>query len=128
MGKFNSDDYIINYCGQESLGRNGVALILNKRVQYAVLGCSLKNDRMFSVRFQGKPFNITVKSMAQPLMLKKLKLTNSRRSSRIYTKKKHPFHHRGLECKQGNQEMLGVTGKFGLRVQNEAGERLTEFC
>ena len=66
--------------------------------------------------------------MPQPLMLKKLKLTNSRISSRIYTKKNHPFHHRGLECKQGNQEILGVTGKFGLRVQNEAGERLTEFC
>ena len=58
MGEFNSDDHYI-YCGQESLNKNGVALIVNKRVQNAVLGCSLKNDRMFSVRFQGKPFNIT---------------------------------------------------------------------
>ena len=74
MGEFNSDDHCIYYCGQESLGRNGVALIINKRIQYAVLGCSLKNDRMFSDHFQGKPFNITVKSMAQPPMLKKLKL------------------------------------------------------
>ena len=60
MGKFNSDDHNIYYCGQESLGRNGVAIMVNKRVQNAVLGCNLKNDRMMSVHFQGKPFNITV--------------------------------------------------------------------
>ena len=60
MGEFNSDDHYIYYCGQESLRRNGVALIVNIRVWNAVLGCNLKNDRMISVRFQGKPFNITV--------------------------------------------------------------------
>ena len=60
MGDFNSDDHYIYYCGQESLRRNGVAIIVNKRVQNAVLGCSLKNDRMISVHFQGKPFSITV--------------------------------------------------------------------
>ena len=60
MGEFNSDDHYIYYCGQESLRRNGVATIVNKRVQNAVLGGSLKNDRMISVHFQGKPFNITV--------------------------------------------------------------------
>jgi len=60
MGEFNSDDNYIYYCGQESLRRNGVAIVVNKRVQNAVLGCNLKNDRMISVRFQGKPFNITV--------------------------------------------------------------------
>ena len=60
MGEFNSDDHYIYYCGQESLRRNGVAIIVNKRVQNAVLGCNLKNDRMISVRFQGKPFNIMV--------------------------------------------------------------------
>ena len=60
MGEFNLDDHYIYYCGQESLRRNGVALLVNKRVQNAVLGCSPKNDRMISVRFQGKPFNITV--------------------------------------------------------------------
>ena len=60
MGEFNSDDHYIYYCGKESLRRNGVAIIVNKRVPNAVLGCNLKNDRMFSVRFQGKPFNITV--------------------------------------------------------------------
>ena len=60
MGKFNSDYHYIYYCGQESLRRNGVAIIVNKRVQNAVLGCNLKNDRRISVHFQGKPFNITV--------------------------------------------------------------------
>ena len=60
IGEFNSDDHYIYYCGQESLRRNGVAIMVNKRVQNAVLGCNLKSDRMISVRFQGKPFNITV--------------------------------------------------------------------
>ena len=60
MGEFNSDDHYIYYCGQESLTRNGVVIIVNKRVRNAVLAYNLKNDRMISVRFQGKPFNITV--------------------------------------------------------------------
>ena len=60
MGEFNSDDHYIYYCGQKSLRRNGVAIIVNKRVRNAVLGCNLKNNRMISVRPQGKPFNITV--------------------------------------------------------------------
>ena len=60
MDEFNSDDNYTYYCGQESLKRNGVAIIVNKRVRNAVLGCDLKNDRMISVHFQGKPFNITV--------------------------------------------------------------------
>ena len=60
MGEFNSDDHYIYYCGQESLRRNGVVLIVNKRVRNAVLGCNLKNNRMISVHFQGKPFIITV--------------------------------------------------------------------
>ena len=66
MGEFNSDDHYIYYCGQESLRRNGVALIVNKRVQNAVLGCNLKNDRMIPIRFQGKPFNITVIQVYAP--------------------------------------------------------------
>ena len=60
MGEYNSDDHYIYYCGQESLRRNGIAIVVNKRVQNAVLRCNLKNDRMISVCFQGKPFNITV--------------------------------------------------------------------
>ena len=66
MGEFNSDDHYIYYCGQESLRRNGVAIMVNERVQNAVLGCSLKNDRMISVCFQGKPFNTTVIQVYAP--------------------------------------------------------------
>ena len=66
MGEFNSDDRYIYYCGQESLRRNGVAIMVNKRVQNAVLGCNLKNDRMISVHFQGEPFNMTVIQVYAP--------------------------------------------------------------
>ena len=66
MGEFNSDDHYIYYCGQESLRRNGVAIMVNKRVRNAVLGCNLKNDRIISVCFQGKPFNITVIQVYAP--------------------------------------------------------------
>ena len=66
MGECNSDDNFIYYCGQESLRRNGIAIMVNKRVRNAVLGCNLKNDRMISVRFQGKPFNITVIQVCAP--------------------------------------------------------------
>ena len=71
MGEFNSDDHYIHYCGQDSHRRNGVVIVVNKRVPNAVLGCNLKNDRMISVHLQGKPFNIMVsKSMPQPVTLK----------------------------------------------------------
>ena len=66
MGEFNSDDHYIYYCEQESLRRNGEAIMVNKRVHNAVLGCNLKNDRMISVCFQGKPFNITVIQVYAP--------------------------------------------------------------
>ena len=104
MGKSNSDDHYIYYCGQGSLRINGVALIVNKRVQNAVLGCNLKNDRMISVCFQGKPFYITVIKVYAPT-------TNAKEAEveqfyddvqdllEIAPKKKCPFHHRGLECK-----------------------------
>ena len=75
MGEFHSDDHYIYYCRQESLRRNGVAIMVNRRVRNAVLGCNLKNDRMISVRFQGKPFISQLsKSMPQPVTLKKPKL------------------------------------------------------
>ena len=78
MGEFNSDDYYIYYCGLESFRRNEIALIVNQRDQDEVLGCNLKNDKMISLYFQSKPFNITViLAYAQPLMLKKLKLNGS---------------------------------------------------
>ena len=66
IGEFNSDDHCIYYCGQESLRRNGVAIMVNKRVRNAVLGCSLKNNKMISVCFQGKPFSITVIQVYAP--------------------------------------------------------------
>ena len=66
MADFNSDDHYIYYCGQESLRRNGIAIIVNKRVWNEVLGCSLKNDRVISIHFQGKPFNITVIQVYAP--------------------------------------------------------------
>ena len=104
MVEFNSDDHYIYYYGQESLRRNGVATIVNKRVQNAILGCNLKNDRMISLCFQGKPFNITVIQDYAPTSnteeteveqfyedLQDLLLT--------YTQKRSPFHYRGLECK-----------------------------
>ena len=78
MGEFNSGDHYIYYCRQESLRRNGVAIMVNKRVQNAVLGCNLQNGRMISVCLQGKPFNVTViKAYAPTSKLKKLKLNGS---------------------------------------------------
>ena len=133
IGKFNTDDHYIYHCGQESLRRNEVVIIVNKRVWSTVHGCNLKNDRMISVYFQGKPCSITVIQVYAPI-------TNAKeveakwvpwkptRSSRSNTKKGCTFHHRGLESKVGSQEISAVTGKFGLGVQNEAEQRLTEFC
>ena len=78
MDKFNSEDHYIYYCGQESLRRNGVAIIANIRAQNAALGCNLKNDRMISVCYQGKPFNITIIQVYAPTTNgKKLKLNGS---------------------------------------------------
>ena len=85
MGEFNSDDHYIYYCGQESLRRNGVAILVNKRVRNAVLGCNFKNDRMISVCFQGKPFNITVIQVyVTTKMLKKLKLNGSMKTYKTF--------------------------------------------
>ena len=133
MGEFNSDDHYIYYCGQESLRRNGTAIMVNKRVQNAVPGCNLKNDRMISVRFQGKPFNITV---IQVYVL--ISNTEEAEVERFYedledllelTPKKDVLFIIGdWNAKVRNQETPGVTGKFGLGVQNEAGHRLIEFC
>ena len=133
MGEFNSDDHYIYYCGQESLRRNGVAMMVNKRVQNAVLGCNLKNDRMISVHFQGKPFNITVIQAYAPT-----RNTEEAEVERFYedlqdllqlTPKKDVLFIIGdWDAKVGSQETPGVTGKFGLGIWNEAGQRLIEFC
>jgi len=85
MGEFNSDDHYIYYCRQESLRRNGVAIMVNKRVQNAVPGCNLKNDRMISVRFQGKPFNITLVQVYAPTSnTEELKLNGSIKTDKIF--------------------------------------------
>ena len=133
MSEFNSDDHFIYYYGQESLRRNGAAIIVNKRVQNAVLGCNLKNDRMISVHFQGKPFNITVIQAYAP--------TSNAEEAEIewfyedlqdlleLTPKKDTLFIIGdWNAKVGSQVTPGITGKFGLGVQNEAGQRLIEFC
>ena len=133
MGEFNSDDYYINCCGQESLRRNGVAIIANKRVQNAVLGCNLKNHRMISVHFQGKPFSIIVIQVYAPT-------SNGEEAEvewfykdlqdllELTPKKGVLFIIRDWNAKVGSQETPGVTGKFGLGIQNEARQRLIEFC
>ena len=85
MGEFNSDDHYVYYCRQESLRRHGVAIIVNKRVQNAVLGCNLKNVRMISIHSQGKPFNITVIQVYAPAtMLKKLKLNGTMKTYKTF--------------------------------------------
>ena len=85
MGEFNSDDFCIYYCGQDSFRRNGAAIIVNKRVRNAAPGCNLKNDRTISVHFQGKPFTITViQSVPRPVMLKKLKLNGSMKTYKTF--------------------------------------------
>ncbi|KAM7233195.1 hypothetical protein CapIbe_015331 [Capra ibex] len=133
MGGFNSDDHYIYYCGQEPLRRNGVAIMVNKSIQNAVLGCNLKNDRMISVRFQGKPFSITVIQVYAPT-------SNAEEAEvkRFYEDLQDLLELTPLKdilfiigdwnAKVGNQETPGVTGKFGLGMQNEAGQRLIEFC
>ena len=122
MGEFNSDDYYIYYCGQKSLRRNGVAIIVNKRVRNAVLRCSLKNDRI-SVRFQGKLFNIMVIQVYAPTsnaeevevewfyedLQDLVKLTSKKDILCIIG---------DWNAKVGSQETPGVTGKFGLGVRN----------
>ena len=122
MGEFNSDDLYIYYCGQESLRRNGVAIIVNKRVGNAVLRCNLKNDRMISVHFQRKPFNITVIQAYVPT-------SNAEEAEveRFYEDLQDPLKLTPLkdvffiigdwDAKIGNQETPGITGKFGLEYR-----------
>ena len=125
MSEFNSDDHYIYYCGQEYLRRNGVAILVNERVRNEVLGGNLKNDRMISVRFQGKPFNITVIQVYAPT-------SNAEEAELFYedlqdllelTPKKDVLFIIGdWNAKVGSQETPGVTRKFGLGVRNETGQ------
>ena len=120
-GEFNSDDHYIYYCEQESLRRNRVSIIVNKRVQNAVLGCNLKNNRMISVHFQGKPFNIMVIQAYAPTSN-----TEEAEAEQFYEdlqnlieltpKKDFLFFIEDWNAKAGSQGTPGVTGEFGLGV------------
>ena len=123
----------IYYCGQESLRRNGIAIIINKTIQNAVLGCILKNYRMISVCFQGKSFNITViqiyASTSSDYGAKVEQFYEDLQDLLELTPKKDILFIIGnWNAKVGSQETPGVTGKFGLGIWNEAGQRLIEFC
>ena len=127
MGEFNSDDPYIYYCGQESLRRNGVAIMVNKRVRNAILGCNLKNDRMISAHFQGKPFNITVIQAYAPT-------SNTEEAEdecfsedlqdlvELTPKKVVHFIIGDWNAKGGSQETLGVTGKLALEYGMKQGK------
>ena len=130
MGGFNSDDHYIYYCGQESLRRNGVALIVNKRVWNAVLGCNIKNDRV--ICFQGKPFTITV--------IQVYALTSNAEEAEVewvyedlqdlleHTCKRCPLHYRGLECKSRKSRDTWSNGQIWPWSTKWNRQRLTEFC
>ena len=133
MDEFNSDDHYIYYCEQESLRRNGRVIIVNKRVQNAVFGCNIKNDRMISVHFQGKPFNIAVIQVY-------VTTSNAEEAEdewfyedlqdllELTPPKDGLFILGDWNAKVGSQKTPGVTDKSGLGVQNETGQRLIEFC
>ena len=132
MGEFNSDDHCIYYCGQESLRRNGVAIMVNERVRNAVLGCNLKNDRMISVHFHGKPFNITViQAYAITSNAEEAEVERFYEDLQVLLELKPKTDVlliiADCNAKVGSQETPGVTGKFGLGIWNEAGQRLIEF-
>ena len=125
MGEFNSDDHYIYYCGEESLRRYGVAIMVNKRVQNAVFGCNLKNNRVISVQFQGKPFNITVIQVYAPT-------SNAQEAEaeqfygdlqdllELTPPKDVIFIIRDWNAKVESQRIPGETGKIGPGVQNKA--------
>ena len=129
IGEFNSDDHYIFYGGQESLRGNGVTIIVNKRVRNAVLGCNLKNDKMISVCFQGKPFHITVIQVYAPISNAEVEwfYEDLQDLLELIPETDVLFIIGDWIAKVAIQETPGVTGKFGLEVQNEAGQRLIEF-
>ena len=127
MGEFNSDDHYIYYCGQESLRRNGVAIMVNKRVQNTVLGCNLKNDRMISVHFKGKPFSITViqayapTSNAEEAEVERF-FEDLHDLLELTPKKDVLFIIGDWNAKVGSQETPGVTGNLALEYRMKQGK------
>ena len=128
IGKFNSDEQSIHYWGQESLRRNGLTLIVNKRVQNAVLGCNLKNDRMIFVSFQDKPFKTVIQVYAPTINAKEAEVEwfyDDLQDLLELTSKKDVLFIIGCwNAKVGSQGILGLTGKLSLGVKNEIGQRL----
>ena len=127
MGEFNSDDHCIYYCRQESLRRNGVAIMVNKRVQNAVLGCNLKNNRMISVHFQGKPFNITVIQVyAQTSNAKEAEVEwfyeDLQDLLELTPQKDVLFVIGDWNAKVGSQETPGVTGNLAVECRMKQGK------
>ena len=127
MGEFNTEDHYIYYGGQESLRRNAVAIMVNKRVQNAVAGCNLKNYRMISVRFQGKTFNITVIQIYAPTIndeeAEVPRFYEDRQDLLELTPPKDVLFIIGnWNAKVGSQETPGVTGKFGLEYGMKQGK------
>ena len=133
MGELNSDDHYIFYCEQEFLRRHGVTLTVNKTLWNAVLGCSLKNDRMVSVHLWGKAFNSTVihiyapKSNAEEAEVERF-YEDLWDLLELIPPKDDLFIIGDWNAKVGSQETPGVTGKFGLEVQNETEQMLIELC
>ena len=127
MGEFNSDDHYIYYCGQESLRRNGVAIMVNKRVRNAVLGCNLKNDRIIPVHFQGTPFNITViqayapKSNAEEAEVEQF-YQDQQDLLELIPNKDVLFIIGDWNAKVGSQETPGVTGNLALEYRMKQGK------
>ncbi|CAF1579169.1 unnamed protein product [Rotaria magnacalcarata] len=133
MGHFISDDYHIFYCGQENHGRNGVAIIVNKRVANSVLGYNLKNDRIISIRLLGKPINVTVIQVYAPTVgaddeeIEDFYVSLQQLVDAI--PKKDTIVTRGdWNAKVESKSVTGITGNFGLGDRNEAGDRLLGFC
>ena len=127
MGEFNSDDHYIYCCGQESLRRNGVAIMVNKRVCNAVLGYNLKNNRMISVHFQGKPFNITVIQVCAPASNTEEAVVewfyeDLQNLLEITPQKDVLFIIEDWNAKVGSQETPGVTGKLALEYGKKQGK------
>ena len=127
MGKFNSDDHYIHYCGQESLRRYGIALTVNKGVQNAVLGCNVKIDRMISVQFQDKPFSITVIQVYAPTSdAEEAKVEwfyeDLQDLLELIPKEDILFIIGDWNAKLGSQETPGVTGNFGLGYRMKQGK------
>ena len=117
MCEFNSDDHYIYYCGQESLRRNGIAIIVNKRVRNAVLVCCLKNNRMISFHFQGKPISITViQAYAPTRNAEEAEVAwfyeEQQDLLELTPKKRCPFHYRGLECR--SRKLGNTWGKWQI--------------